>query len=152
MKEGSPVKQEFRDTRFMTAAEKAAMLDDWERFLEQGFERAYFTKPLYDHLVQNCQFIAHYDRGGFHDHYFGEKKNTGSFIRQFTEGVSAEYGWSNWLQGDYDDINQAMCELMRKYAPRLRHSLDTAIRAEDIAEARALLAKHGIQFDLDGDI
>jgi hypothetical protein len=136
-------KQEFRDVRFMTAAEKAGVLDDWERFLEQGFEMQYFTKPLYDHLIQHCSFIAHYDRGGFHDHYFGEKRNTGSFISQFTDGVSAEYGMTYWLRGDCADINEAMCDVMRKYAPDLKRKLERAIEVEDIQIALELLARHG---------
>jgi hypothetical protein len=75
--------------------------------------------------------------------YFGEKRNTGRFIDQFTDGISAEYGMDYWLHGDYDDINPAMCGAMRRYVPGLRKALEEAIEEEDISIARRLLAKHG---------
>ena len=117
---------EFRDVEFMTATDKASVLRDWDRFLESGFKRNYFTKRLYNHLIQHCSFIAHYNQDGFYSVYFGEKGNTGKFIDQFTSGVSAEYGMDYWLRGDYDDINPAMCGVMRKYAPALKKSIDGA--------------------------
>ena len=137
---------EFRDVEFMTGEEKGRVLSDWERFLDSGFDRQRFTKRLYNHLIQHCSFIAHYDINGFHDVYFGEKRNTGKFIDQFTSGISAEYGMDYWLHGDYGDINPAMCEVMKGYAPGLREVLDDAIEEEDITLARDLLAKHGKRF------
>jgi hypothetical protein len=141
----------FKDTRFMTAREKEGVLVDWERFLEKGFESAYFTDRLYKHLTMECSFIAHYDRGGFHDYYFGQKRNTGSFIRQFTKGESVEYGGRFWLQGDSADINQAMCDVMKEYAPELERKLERAIEVEDIQIALELLAKHGRRCRIEED-
>jgi hypothetical protein len=117
-------KPEFRDVEFMTASDKASVLRDWNRFLDSGFKRNYFTKRLYNHLIQHCSFIAHYNQDGFYSVYFGEKGNTGKFIDQFTSGISAEYGMDYSLRGDYDDINPAMCEVMRKYAPTLKKEIE----------------------------
>ena len=142
---------EFRDVEFMTAREKGSVFRDWDRFLDSGFERKYFTKHLYNHLIQHCSFIAHYNQDGFYSMYFGEKRNTGRFIDQFTDGVSAEYGMDYWLRGDYDDINPAMCEVMGKYAPGLKRVFEDAIEEEDIGIARSLLAKHGKRFTIEED-
>jgi hypothetical protein len=117
---------ELRDVEFMTASDKASVLRDWDRFLESGFKRNYFTKGLYNHLIQHCSFIAHYNQDGFYSVYFGENGDTGKFIDQFTSGISAEYGMDYWLRGDYDDINPAMCEVMRKYAPALKKTIECA--------------------------
>ena len=142
----------FRDVEFMTAKEKSHVLRDWDDFLDSGFERRRFTKRLYDHLIQHCSFIAHYNIDGFYSVYFREKRNTGRFIDQFVDGISAEYGMDSWLRGDYDDINPAMCEIMRKYAPNLKKALDSSIEQEDISLAKDLLAKHGLRFRIEEDL
>lgn len=141
----------FRDAEFMTAREKAQVLTDWDRFIESSFERRYFTDRLYKHLTLHCSFIAHYNIAGFYDVYFGEKRSTGRFIDQFTNGISSEYGMDYWLRGSYKDINNAMCEVMRKYSPDLKKRLAKEIEKEDIALARELLTKHSKRFKIEGD-
>ena len=137
---------QFRDVEFMSAKDKGLVLKQWERFIDSGFDRKYFTDRLYKHLINHCSFIAHYDRGGFFETYFAEKRNTGKFIDQFTGGISAEYGMDYWLGGDYDDINPTMCEVMQKYAPDLKESLGRDIESEDISIVRSLLEKHGRKY------
>jgi hypothetical protein len=141
----------FRDVVFMTAGEKNQVLRDWERFIESSFERRHFTDRLYKHLTLHCSFIAHYNIAGFYDVYFGKKRNTDRFIDQFTSGISSEYGMDYWLRGSYGDINNAMCEVMRKYSPDLKKKLAGEIEKEDIGIARALLAKHGKDFKIEDD-
>lgn len=141
----------FRDAEFMTSREKTQVLRDWERFIESGFERRRFTERLYKHLTLHCSFIAHYNIAGFYDVYFAEKKNTGRFIDQFTSGISSEYGMDYWLKGSYEDINNAMCEVMRKYSPDLKKILAGEIEKEDIAAAKGLLTKHGKRFKIEDD-
>jgi len=136
----------MRDVRFMSAKEKDLVLSQWERFVKSEFSKTNFTKLLYSHLIDHCSFIAHYDREGFYSTYFYDKGNTKLFIDQFTTGRSAEYGSDHWLYGDYDDINPAMCDVMREYAPKLHEKLDSAIRKQDLDIARALLAKHGKRY------
>ena len=135
----------------MSAEEKGLVLRQWDRFVESGFDRKYFTDRLYKHLINHCSFIAHYNRNGFYQTYFSEKRNTGKFIDQFTSGTSAEYGMDYWLGGDYDDINPAMCEVMQKYAPDLNESLLRDIEHEDFAIARGLLEKHGKKYVIEDD-
>jgi len=138
---------EFRDVQFMSAAQKATILRAWVRFLKSGLRFDQFTKALYDHLIQHCSFIAHYNRTGFYSHYFEAGDSTAFFLSQFDSRgrcLSVEYGGRHWLSGDYEDVNRAMIAEGGAFIPSL---LDTARRkqeAADIATATALLAKHGI--------
>ena len=138
---------EFRDVRFMSAAQKTTILRAWVRFLKSGLQFEQFTKALYNHLTQHCSFIAHYDRAGFYSCYFEAGDSTARFRSQFDSRgpcSSVEYGGNYWLSGDYEDINRAMIAEGEAFIPSL---LDTAHRrqeAADIAIATALLAKHGI--------
>ena len=138
---------EFRDVQFMSAAQKATILRAWVRFLKNGLQFEQFTKALYNHLIQHCSFIAHYERSGYYSHYFEAGDSTARFLSQFDSRgpcASVEYGGQYWLSGDYEDINRAMIAEGEAFIPSL---LDTAHRrqeAADIATATALLAKHGI--------
>jgi hypothetical protein len=102
----------MKSTRFMTAEEKGKVLKDWQRFIGRGFSKTDFTKSLYDHLIQHCSFIAHYNRHGFYSSYFEDPEDTMRFLNQFDEDFgckSVEYGMDYWLKdADYDDINAAM--------------------------------------------
>ena len=131
----------------MSAAQKATILRAWVRFLKSGLRFDQFTKALYDHLIQHCSFIAHYNRAGFYSHYFDSGDSTVLFLSQFDsrgQCLSVEYGGRHWLSGDYEDVNRAMIAEGETIIPSL---LDTARRKQetaDIATATALLAKHGI--------
>jgi hypothetical protein len=131
----------------MSAAQKTTVLRAWVRFLKTGLRFDQFTKALYDHLIQRCSFIAHYNRAGFYSHYFEAGDSTAFFLSQFDSRgrcLSVEYGGRHWLSGDYEDINRAMIAEGDAFIPSL---LDTSRRrqeAADITTATALLAKHGI--------
>ena len=141
---------EFRDVRFMSAAQKTTILRAWVRFLKSGLQFEQFTKALYNHLIQHCSFIAHYDRAGFYSFYFEGGDSIARFLSQFDlrgPCASVEYGGQYWLSGDYEDINREMIAEGEAFIPSL---LDTSHRrqeAADIAIATALLAKHGISAD-----
>jgi hypothetical protein len=131
----------------MSAAQKTTVLRAWIRFLKSGLRFDQFTKALYDHLIQHCSFIAHYNRAGFYSHYFEAGDSTAFFLSQFDSRgrcLSVEYDGRYWLSGDYEDINRAMIAEGEAFIPAL---LDTSRRRQetaDIATATALLAKHGI--------
>lgn len=102
---------EFRDVKFMSAAQKTTALRAWIRFLKSGLQFEHFTNALYDHLIQHCSFIAHYNRAGFYSHYFHAGDSIVRFLSQFDSRgpcLSVEYGDRRWLSGDYADINLAM--------------------------------------------
>jgi len=138
---------EFRDVRFMSAAQKTTILRAWVRFLKSGLQFEQFTKALYNHLIQHCSFIAHYDRAGFYSYYFEAGDSTARFLSQFDPRgpcASVEYGGQYWLSGDYEDINRAMIAQGEAFIPSLLDTAHQRQEAADIATATALLAKHGI--------
>jgi hypothetical protein len=138
---------EFQDVQFMSAAQKATILRAWVRFLRSGLQFEQFTKALYNHLIQHCSFIAHYDRAGFYSCYFEGGDSIARFLSQFdTRGpcASVEYGGQYWLSGDYEDINRAMIAEGEAFISSLLDSAHRRQEAADIATATALLAKHGI--------
>lgn len=141
----------MKDTKFMTAAEKEAVLKQWERFLSSGLKWERFNKALYNHLIQHCSFIAHYDRAGFYSTYFESGDDIAAFLSQFDKrnaeanGIprSIEYGDTWWVDDDNGDINRAMIETATKYIPNLLEQARQKQEDADISLARALLAKHG---------
>jgi len=137
----------FSDGEFMSARERELVLKAWVRFLKRGLRFADFTKRLYEHLIQHCSFIAHYNRGGFYQTYLGSGEDTVRFLSQFDkrgECRSVEYG-GPWLHGDYADLNGAMVEEVAPYLPALLESAQQSQRNADLAEAGRFLAKHGLQ-------
>ena len=49
-----------------------------------------------------------------------------------------------WREGEYADINGAMIEEAAKYIPALIEKAHASQRDADIARAKVLLAKHGL--------
>ena len=139
----------MHDSKFMSAAEKRKVLKQWELFLASGCSKEKFTKSLYNHLIMHCSFIAHYDIHGFYATYFEEGDDTVLFLSQFddSQGMpkSIEIGMTYWLTGDeYYDINCEMVRIAGKYIPLLVKQAQNRQKIADIARAKALLAKHGI--------
>src|SRR5260370_42516924 len=138
----------------MSAAEKTATLRAWVRFLKSDMRFGQFTKALYNHLIQHCCFIAHYNRAGFYGHYFQTGDAASRFLSQFDARgayASVEYGRHCWLSGDYEDINRAMIAAAAVYAPALLEAADRKQKAADLAIAATLLAKHGISLEGNGN-
>lgn len=104
----------FKDVEYMSAKEKESVLKQWKTFLKFGCRFQHFTDRLYQHLIMHCGFIAHYNRHGFYEHYFTSVDGRRLFFSQFDlskGGRSAEFGDVWWRRnGDYEDINTAMCE------------------------------------------
>lgn len=145
-------KTEFVDVQYMTANDKRLVLRAWVRFLRHGLRFQDFSKRLYDHLIQHCSFIAHYNKAGFYGYYFDLGNKTVHFLGQFDErnashnGVpnSAEYHADYWGDGDYADINRAMVAAATPFIPGLIETAKAKQRAADLAEAARLLGKHGM--------
>ena len=141
---------QLHDSKFMSAAEKRQVLKHWEVFLRSCLEKKHFTKALYNHLIQNCHFIAHYDIHGFYATYFESGDTTLDFLSQFDtrkgKPESIEYGYcACWLaEEEYYDINIEMCRVAWKYIPVLELKAKNDQRHADFAQAEALLKKHGV--------
>lgn len=137
---------EFKDVRFMTAAEKKKVLRQWGRFLKSGFDARLFMKSLYHHLIQHCSFIAHYNQGGFYGVYFEDPSATQRFLDQFDRSkgcLSVEYGAAWWINDeDYRDINNAMVNEAAELLPALRGMLkerETAKARQEFEQAERRL-------------
>jgi len=144
-----------KDSRFMSAAEKEQVLRQWERFLKGGLKWEQFNKALYNHLIQHCSFIAHYNRAGFYSNYFESGDGIAVFLSQFDKcnaeanGIprSVEYGMTYWVDDEYGDLNMAMIETATKYIPGLLAQAKRSQEGADIGEARRLLSRHGIKLN-----
>ena len=140
----------MQDVKFMTAKEKEKVLRAWGKFLESGCSKDKFTKSLYQHLILNCSFIAHFNLHGFYSTYFEEGEDTVRFLSQFdnSNGIpkSVEYGMTYWYTDpDYYDLNSEMCNVASKYIPFLTQIAQKQQVEVDTLRAEALLAKHGLQ-------
>tara|TARA_Y100000310_G_scaffold31209_1_gene29617 strand:+ start:42 stop:482 length:441 start_codon:yes stop_codon:yes gene_type:complete len=144
----------MQDVEFMTAKEKVLTLKAWTQFVkaaatgaELQMQKA-FTKRLYLHLINHCEFIAHYNRGGFFSTYFEEPSQVAHFFAQFDKlkgCLSIEYGMTHWLtMPDYTDINHALVDAAGPYLEAIYAKANTEQKELDIARARTLLAKHGL--------
>ena len=134
----------MKDAEFMTAHEKEMVLKQWKTFVKHGFKWSHFTNRLYNHLIMHCSFIAHYSRSGFYSVYFGANRaSTVRFIGQFCGGLSVEYGYNIWKQGDYEDLNDAMIDVMKPAAKRLIKDLEHAAKEDELGRARAIFEKYG---------
>ena len=136
------------DAYYMTANDKAKVLMDWDKFLRNGCKFVDFTDRLYKHITLYCEFIAHYDRVGFHATYFLKPEMTVKFIKQFDpdgDGMSIEYHMTCWLNDkENEDINEAMRKIMGKYS---KHLIENALNWDkelDCREIERLMKKHGI--------
>jgi hypothetical protein len=136
---------EFKDVRFMTAAEKKRVLRQWKLFLKSGFDARLFMKSLYHHLIQHCSFIAHYNLSGFYGVYFEDPSATQRFLDQFDRSkgcLSVEYGYA-WINDeDYRDINNAMVDAAAELLPTLRRMLkerETAKARQELEQAERRL-------------
>ena len=129
----------FADAQFMTAEDKRLTLKAWATFIKHGFQFKHFSNRLYDHLIQHCSFIAHYNRLGFYDTYFNRPVDTLKFLTQFDRDlgcVSVEYGYDGWCKdSDYIDLAKAMVDVLAPLLPGIRSRL----RGGNLAIAEAEL-------------
>ena len=152
---------EFADVQYMTANDKRLVLKAWVRFLRHGLREKDFSHRLYNHLIQHCSFIAHYNKTGFYNYYFGLAYKVGYFLGQFdarntrpgaaVPGSTEIGGTTYWGDRDYADINRAMVLAGSPFIPTLIKMAEAKQKAADLAEAARLLAKHGMTEPRNGD-
>jgi len=131
-----------KSVQFQSAEEKEKVLKEWQRFIAADFNSARFTKRLYNHLIQHCSFIAHYNQGGFYDTYFDNPEDTLKFMKQFDRDqgcISIEYGMKHWLTAeDYQDINTAMVDAIEPYKADLYPRLKQKAKERKLSEMERL--------------
>ena len=114
-------KFEFKDVKYMTAAEKMALLGEWVLFLDSRCSREKFTKSLYQHFNLHWNHIAHYNIDGFYETWFSDESLRREFMDKFEcefAGGRLDYG-ANGANSDYHDINQAMLDNLKVRKPGL---------------------------------
>lgn len=137
----------FTSVKFMRKEEKEKVFKDWKSFIKSEFSYRAFTKRIYLHLTLHCMFIAHYSKDGFYSTYFVDPEDTLKFLRQFDKDFdfrSIEYGMNTWIEGEYGDINRAMCEEIEKCKEELYQRLKLKMRENAVQEIENLCQKYGI--------
>lgn len=132
----------FKPTEFMSDKQKEAALREWQRFIDSGFNRKYFTGRLYDHLHLHCSFIAHFNIQGFYSSYFENPENTLKFLKQFDRDYdckSVEYGTNYWLTSeDYHDLNSEMVKSLEPYKEKIYAGLKQKTREMKLKQIEQL--------------
>lgn len=138
----------MKDVQFMTAKEKEMVLKQWITFIKNGMKAEHFTDRIYKHLSLHCSFIAHFDRRGFYSTYFERPEDTIRFIGQFDKDQgnrSIEYGGQSWLTSiDYNDLSQAMCDVIESYKKEIYRTRRNTEMERDIEISKGLMRKHGL--------
>lgn len=148
---------EFQDEQFMSGAEKQLVLKAWITFLKHGCRSEHFTDRLYQHISLHCSFIAHFNRLGFYEFYFGSPgEQTIRFLDQFDPkqtGISAEMGATYWLGNNNTaaDLNHAMRDVAGRHVDKLRQQFSEMKRQADLSLATLIAGKYGKQL-FDGDV
>lgn len=125
---------EFTATKFHTADDKAWFGNAFLKFLADDCPQGAFTKRLYNRLSNSFGHIAHYDRGGFYEHFFLDLAGKIDFLRQTLQWPC--YGHPEHTFSDVELALQARLSTA-KLLPLL-----TARRDADIARReRELLAR-----------
>jgi len=75
----------FTDVQYMTAAEKANVLNKWRVFVNSSYKKENFTKSIYEHLCLHCGFIAHYNKSGFYSTYWYDPDPEGATPARFVD-------------------------------------------------------------------
>ena len=138
----------FKDEEYLPAVEKEKILGHWLRFLKNGLRREDFTKALYNHIYQNCDFIAHYDIHRFYEYYFEQGSDRITFLQQFDRARgcrAAEGGTTYWINDSYADLANAMVDEAAKYLPVLYAQGTAAQRQADLRQAEILLGRCGLE-------
>jgi len=135
----------FTDAQYMTAKDKETVLKHWKKFIINSFQRKDFTKQLYNHLIQHCGYIAHFNMEGFYSVYFSSPLGTKTFVEDFSVGGEYKYiQGERWLP-DYKDIGEKMDEFLEIHKGRIKLRCAKEICENDLEIARNILKKYNIE-------
>lgn len=144
----------FRDTHFMSAKKKHLIYNNYRGFLDslsKDYNRTSrkgdqivpapltkFSEQLYEHLSNNCGFIACSNKDNFYHTYFDDPDATVDFLERM---MNAEKACSN----DYSDVNEAISVETKRKAPQILKSMELLAKKRDIETANNLLKKYGLK-------
>lgn len=127
----------YISVQFMTAEEKEKVVKAMKSFLKSDFSKTTFTDRLYKHLTLHCGFIAHFNIHGYFDTYFTSPEG--------------KVRWANMLcnerfcHEDYRDINAVLIDMVDAKMKETIADLNKQAMERDLAQATALLQRHGFQ-------
>ena len=76
---------QFLDTEWESAQDKAKFANHYVRFVESGFKQTLFQKWFYRSLILKFGHIAHYDIHGFYSQFFTSPRGKVEFIQQMLD-------------------------------------------------------------------
>lgn len=79
------------DTPWHTATHKARAVNAFIRFVDSDFQRAKFTKAVYEMLHQHFDHIAHFDADGFYYEWFSSRACQIEFLTDLQRQVNSYY-------------------------------------------------------------
>lgn len=108
---------EFKDSKFLSATEKATLFKQWVRFLSAGCPNSLFTKPIYKDLSLHWGFIAHFNQEGFYISRFERPIGRIDTLEEIAKAKPWVFNDENC--SDKGDLHRAMHNEFMKHYGRL---------------------------------
>jgi|ERR1017187_1009501 hypothetical protein len=137
MKESTP---KFIPTQWATAADKLKFYYHFIRFMERGMPLQDFPKWFYECLIHCFGHVAHMDRRGFYEYWFGEVQRRCYFLRH-----TLAYCAIGRATYTYSDVEQAIQQWIGDHpeiVERYSNERDDLQRQHDLQLLRGLSEKY----------
>lgn len=123
-----PKTDDCRESIRTLSEESRRLLRDFRRFFRQGLQDRHFTRRLHEHLTRHYGFVVRRGRRRFYEAYIEDPDGLLSFLDQFDRRagcLSAQSrhvttGSTEWLEGEYADLNSAMVDAVKGMIPAFR--------------------------------
>ena len=127
---------QFTPTKWCSAEDKAKFVQQFQEFVEGGFQFKHFPKWFYNRLSLCFGMIAHYDQAGFYGEYFETAHNRTNFVRECL--LSQSYS-------DFSDAEKFLQGWLRefKWLEKTQTQANAALESRERAEFARLKSKYG---------
>ena len=93
----------FTPTQWSTVEDKEKFVKHFKRFVDKGMPWTLFYKWFYLRLSQMFGHIAHYNRTGFHDTWFGSERDKHRWLTYIAKGGAyGSVGDPAWTWSDVE--------------------------------------------------
>lgn len=110
----------YYDGKYLTAAQKALLVKQFEKFVVGGFDQKHFTKNLYKHLSLHFSFIAHYNQWGFYECRFEDPEGRMQTFKQIIE--ASRWNFVDDNTSGCADLNKAIRDVCLKHVEDVLHN------------------------------
>jgi hypothetical protein len=131
---------QFTPTRWDTAQAKRWFAKQFVRFVQSDFAARHFTKRFYHRLSMTFGHIAHYNQGGFWEHFFTTTADKVRFLEQTHEHpCGGDPAWT------YSDVERELKAWLRleETLERYRRKLTDETESTERAQLARLREKYG---------